>query len=274
MKKLIFALLFVITLCYVSATECGSIPSDYCIITQNTLFEKGDYNLIYGISIAADNIELDCNGANIYGDQNFNGIGLSGRTNVTIKNCILSNFWSAIRFDDSHNNVIYNNNISHCQEQSITLFHSDGNIISSNDIFRSSEGIGIVGSYNNVIIYNNLHDNNNQAIGVDRNTNTTIEYNNIIQRDMSDSEPGYVCPYAYIPAEGLTVNSNWFGTSSCETLNAERSGSANFEPFLDSPYPGGKSMYCSSDTGVPEFNNLSLFALIGIIGLFLFIERR
>ena len=72
-------------------------PSNGMIITQDTILDPGIYNLPYGIIIGADGITLDGNGAMLVGDQrNGRGITIEGRSNVTIKNTRIREYYHGI----------------------------------------------------------------------------------------------------------------------------------------------------------------------------------
>ena len=76
---LILFFLFLISINLVSAVECGSIPTDGCVVTVNTTFNSGTYNLPNGISIGNNNIILNCNGAKLYGNNTGSSVGGGGR---------------------------------------------------------------------------------------------------------------------------------------------------------------------------------------------------
>ncbi len=85
-----------------TAAECGSIPTNGCTITQNTTFNPGTYIFNDSISIIANNVTLDCNGATIKGitgstwpppnNTDFSGIEIGNNYNIIIKNCNMKNW--------------------------------------------------------------------------------------------------------------------------------------------------------------------------------------
>jgi parallel beta-helix repeat protein len=131
------------------------------------------------MNITADDIVLDCQGHKIDGVQEGNTVGILGydvRRNITIKNCIISDWAVHLSFyDDSHihitNTVVMNYGITQIGYYSTvtnsTFFNNtigisigDGNNISYNRI-EQNEQYGIFISGSNNIIYNNLFNNTN-----------------------------------------------------------------------------------------------------------------
>ncbi len=119
------------------------------------------------MTIGADNITLDCAGYTITGTQaNAYGVLASGRNNITVKNCLISNYTTAILFTGTNNsfitsNTIYNtsgvagtggNNGASCTNggdgyslYGISLTNSKNNSIASNAISNLSGGKGGTG---------------------------------------------------------------------------------------------------------------------------------
>ncbi|MBI2548516.1 hypothetical protein HYW21_04150 [Candidatus Woesearchaeota archaeon] len=95
--------------------ECGALPTDGCVVTQNTTFQPGVFDLPNGIRIEANNIFLDCNNALLqgfnggyYGRDNY-GIRLDGYHNVAIKNCNLSSYSYPIYLKNAYSLTVSNN---------------------------------------------------------------------------------------------------------------------------------------------------------------------
>jgi parallel beta-helix repeat protein len=75
------------------------------IITEDTVFVPGTYYLPNGVSIGADSITLDMNGAELVGSYNGTGAPTYGVTciswdNITIKNGIVNNYYYGMRIQD------------------------------------------------------------------------------------------------------------------------------------------------------------------------------
>jgi hypothetical protein len=63
------------------------VPQDGMVLRQDTTFAPGVYFLPSGLSIEADGITLDGNGAVLVGqDRQGQGIRLHGRSDVTVQN--------------------------------------------------------------------------------------------------------------------------------------------------------------------------------------------
>ena len=176
----------------------GSIdPTDAPIITyDNTTYTLTD-NITSsgdGIVVERDNIIIDGAGYTLQGTgvYPYKGVDLSGRSNVTIKNTIITTFYYGIRLDSSSNNSIvgnyitanngagivldsssnYNsisgNNITANNLFGIFLDHSSNNIIVGNNIANNGYGIWLIYSSNyNSIFHNNFIDNTVQAYSSD-----------------------------------------------------------------------------------------------------------
>lgn len=129
----VLGILVLFCLNLVCGEECGSVPSDGCLITTNTVFEKGVYFLPSGFNIWNNDIVLDCNGASIIGDGSGNGILNPRFDDVSILNCNVSNYSRGIYLD-------YTYNKPEGRGYSVERNVLSGNILSRNDI-----GIGIEG---------------------------------------------------------------------------------------------------------------------------------
>lgn len=92
-------------------------PADGMTITSNTTLAPGTYLLPKGITIAADNVTLDGNGATIIG-AGPQGVGVSvdGRTGVTVKNLSVKSYYHGIRAKDCKALLIENNTVRDTQE--------------------------------------------------------------------------------------------------------------------------------------------------------------
>ena len=89
------------------------IPTDGMVITENTTFEPGTYNLPNGVSIGASSIVLDMNGAELIG-TNFQNYGITciGHDNVAILAGIVRNYYYGIRVESGTDIQISQNDLS------------------------------------------------------------------------------------------------------------------------------------------------------------------
>ena len=100
------------------------VPTDGMVITENSIFVPGVYNLPNGITIASSNIVLDGNGATLNGagTQYVTGIEVPGTfANVTVKNCIVENYWDGI-FLRSPNSTVLNNTVTYFGHVGIGIY--------------------------------------------------------------------------------------------------------------------------------------------------------
>ncbi|MEM3335955.1 MAG: right-handed parallel beta-helix repeat-containing protein, partial [Thermoplasmata archaeon] len=164
------------------------------------------------IEINASDVEFDCQGYSITNNGTNAADGSAGilidanRQNVTVKNCVVSNYSHGIATYEASNNYIYNNTAYNNTDFGILLFYiSNYNFVENNSLYYNGEGAGayinsmnnnftynkvfnnsyygiyIEGSDNNLILGNTLENhtlNNGKSIFVDESANTKIENNN------------------------------------------------------------------------------------------------
>src|SRR3989344_5605893 len=97
MKGVLFLAAIIILSSFVYA-DCV-VPYDGMVITEDTTFCEGEYYLPNGISIGADNVVLDCNGAKLIGIKEAYypfpihlAINNVLKNNITIMNCNITNY--------------------------------------------------------------------------------------------------------------------------------------------------------------------------------------
>ncbi len=89
------------------------VPTDGMVITEDTTFQPGTYNLPNGISIGASNITLNMNGAELVGNGFLNhGVSSDGFDNFTISNGIVNGYFYGFVIQNSIGAQILNNNLS------------------------------------------------------------------------------------------------------------------------------------------------------------------
>ncbi|MEK6945607.1 MAG: right-handed parallel beta-helix repeat-containing protein, partial [Nanoarchaeota archaeon] len=198
----------------VTAAECGNVPTDGCFITTSTTFVNGVYKLMNGIVIGQSNVILDCNGATLMGGYEFsNGIftyaPLDPLTNVTIKNCIISNFSSGMQIVNGKQYLIQNNTLKDIRGKGIEMWNdfnvnivgnSIQNVNNNIDGTVIAKGINIFSSCNVSITGNSIQ---NVIHGIS--PATGIEFRNIENFNQTLG-----CTYGLI-FEGNSVKNNWGG---------------------------------------------------------------
>ncbi|MHC4065640.1 MAG: NosD domain-containing protein, partial [Planctomycetota bacterium] len=99
--------------CPAAANADVIVPTNGMIITANTTFVPGTYNLPDGVSIGAAGITLDMNGATLVGtDFNNYGVTCIGYDNVTIKNGTVRGYYYGMRIENGTGITIQDNNLS------------------------------------------------------------------------------------------------------------------------------------------------------------------
>jgi parallel beta-helix repeat protein len=93
--------------------ERATVPTDGMLITQSLCLEPGLYFLPQGLTIAADGVTLDGNGAILVGDRRAGcGIRVDGRRDVSIKNFGLREYRHGIHASDCEKLRVERNHIS------------------------------------------------------------------------------------------------------------------------------------------------------------------
>ncbi len=158
----------------------------------------------YNLRFPEGSIILDCSGASLNGLSNQKGIDISGRTDLTIKNCIFSNYgyciygssasansinnnifnnpvyYSIFLRDSSTENKIFDNNIVSSGFGAIALYtNSHKNEITNNNIKFSKYGIYILQCDENEIVDNDISSSAASGILIWLSTNNNITNNKI-----------------------------------------------------------------------------------------------
>jgi parallel beta-helix repeat protein len=134
-----------------------------------------------GIIVERDNIVIDGNGFTLQGSGAwpYNGIDISRRHKVTIKNTNIQNFsYGGIYLEYSLNNIIIGNNITNNQNGILLRYYDLNNIIIGNNIANNQEGDCLLYSSNTTISGNNIT-NNGYGISLFHSSNNTVSGNNI-----------------------------------------------------------------------------------------------
>ena len=111
-----------------------------------------------GITIAANDVTLDCNGKNISGGGTGAGISVSGRNNIIIKNCNITNFYYGIKLLNTNNvDIIEGNDLRLNDFYGIYLYQANGTEIKDNDIVNDNNGVYQISSSATRIINNTIN---------------------------------------------------------------------------------------------------------------------
>ena len=118
------------------------------------------FNVLGSIVIAADGITLDGARHTLTGDGTGNGVLLSGRTGVTVKNVIVKNFEVGIFLSNSDGNTLTSNTANSNTGDGISLEGSDGNTLKNNTANSNvNEGILLNLSNGNTLTSNTANSN-------------------------------------------------------------------------------------------------------------------
>ncbi|ODS35745.1 hypothetical protein BEH94_06070 [Candidatus Altiarchaeales archaeon WOR_SM1_SCG] len=188
---------------FISILQCTK-PYNNIYVNNDTILCPEIYNL--NIIINSSDVVLDCNGAVLDGGGSGHGIYLYNKNNVTIRNCIITNFGAGIYLENSDNNTVVNNTMMYnglvvddagdpCQYfhpepgalyiwtgvNGITVLGSDGNNISNNIINSNCDGIILLGSSNNYLLNNEVISNKINGISFWNNwDDSKISFNNTV----------------------------------------------------------------------------------------------
>jgi parallel beta-helix repeat protein len=186
----------------------GSIEGTTDIMTVDNVTYTFTANINDSIVVERNNITIDGAGYTLQGTGSEIGIYLLFRSNVTIKNMEIKNFWAGIQPSFSSNNRISGNNITAFDYCGILMdLYASHNTISGNNITEPSQpnchgiflgetsgnniisgnnivgfwldGILSEGSSNNIISGNTIKDNMN-GIYLHGGSNNRIYHNNFI----------------------------------------------------------------------------------------------
>jgi parallel beta-helix repeat protein len=92
-------------------------PTDRMTVDKDTTLAPGTYFLPNGLTIAADNVTLDGNGAVLIGrEQTGAGVSIEGRAGVTVKNLSLSSYHHGIRAKSCKGLTVESNTVRDTQE--------------------------------------------------------------------------------------------------------------------------------------------------------------
>jgi parallel beta-helix repeat protein len=135
----------------------------YCedTVLSNTKLDFGDPVIFSicsgdGLVIGANGITLDCDDLSLTGSGIDDGILISGKSGVTVKNCFISGFADGIEAD-----------------------YCDGLTLKSNKVlFNNENGINFVSTTNSLLKANFSHDNDDDGISLDSNSDgNTVDGN-------------------------------------------------------------------------------------------------
>jgi parallel beta-helix repeat protein len=225
----------------IPSLQCGDTIIESTILTQDLLNCPGN-----GLVIGADDVILDCNGHTINGNNPTaltRGVLLEGQNtnhleNITVQNCLISDFGIGVRLIYA-DNILITQNTMEGNGYGISTYSSSSNTFTYNDIsngiFTYSRGIFFTTqSYNNIVENNDIYNNPGQGLLVIGGSTITNFYNNS------------VCNNNIRDVEVETSSSASGSSNTCDST-------ANYN---DTGYVG--CQYSCSGTFTPEGEGVSL----------------
>ncbi|MFH1181373.1 MAG: right-handed parallel beta-helix repeat-containing protein [Candidatus Woesearchaeota archaeon] len=186
-----------------------TIPTDGMIITENTTFCLGTYDLPNGIEIGADDIVLDCDSALLNGEASGNGILLDNVKNAIIKNCNINNYTYGFNLNFSNQNVLINNTAAFSNRSGYYLYSSNKNQLIDNQAqYIGDEQTPWDNGFWLILSTNNLLKNNyaKNSTGDGFRLHTASDYNILIyNKAVNNSIAGF---YSYNTSQNNLSNNN------------------------------------------------------------------
>ena len=140
---------------------CNQFITESVTLTADILNCSGN-----ALNIGADFITLDCDGHTLTGiGPGSNGIGIIGRTGVTVTNCHVSNFSLGFILSSSSSNTISDNTANSNTNTGFELRSSSSNTLNGNTASDNiNGGFTLRDNSNNNILESNTANNNNLRI--------------------------------------------------------------------------------------------------------------
>ena len=199
-------------------TACGTLSQPNTVYNLTTNLQSSDTCF----TIAADNITLDGRGYNINGSDIWykHGVYAEGRTNITVKNLNVSNFYAGVFYDDGTNNsIIFNNTVYSSNYSSIYLNTWSVNNQIINNTLSSDVVAGVMMSANasHNQITNNRITKETYGIYLANSINNTVKDNTF--------NFSYVCAIVILESDNATIINNTLTNSGTGTWVLTSNGS-------------------------------------------------
>jgi len=154
------------------------IPHDDLHLTDSTKLCRGLYELVDGgnsgvIMIDNNNVVLDCNGAQLFGNGDGIAITSDSTKNITIKNCYIQHFGTGIMLNNVEGASVIQSALIDNSDSGIEIVGGDITKISENFIKGNSYGIQIYSSADTQLTRNLLCPNTYMDIYTATSVNST-----------------------------------------------------------------------------------------------------
>ncbi|MCX6778462.1 MAG: right-handed parallel beta-helix repeat-containing protein [Candidatus Micrarchaeota archaeon] len=107
-------------------------------------------------SVVSSDVVFDCQQHEVTGMAGGYAFKVSGVSNVTIKNCAISDFDWGISFANVRKSFLLSNRISNGSKSAIYFLNSDDNLLDSNELYSNVGGMQIFSSSRNRLTYNKI----------------------------------------------------------------------------------------------------------------------
>ena len=117
------------------ADECAKSTitgTNYGVYSSDTRTCTLTSDLTEGTEIGVDDITLDCDGHVVTGDGSSNGILVQNKENITVKNCVVHNFYNGIQFSSTTQSSLINNTVKNNFNDGFHLENSNYNTLEFN----------------------------------------------------------------------------------------------------------------------------------------------
>jgi parallel beta-helix repeat protein len=228
------------------------IPSDTSIGTWDPINRIYTLNTDVSetIQIDEDNLTLDGAGHSVI-TASGNGIYLSGRTGVTIKNLNIQGFSYGIRLNSSNGNTLTDNTTNLNSSNGIRLENSSSNTLIGNIVNSSSSGFYIFNSSNNNLTGNTASENSYYGIHLDYHSN-----NNTLKGNTTSDNYYYgIYLYRYSGGNTLTGNTSSNNIHDGIILYSSSSGNTLIGNTINSNWVYGIFLQSSSNNNQIYNNN-------------------
>ncbi len=155
------------------------------------------------INITANNITFNCQGYNIDSNDTSNTYGIHiartsiTDTNITVKNCNVTNWYNGIYLYNARNNTLANNTANSNGDSGIYFVGSSNNNLTNNAANSNYYGIHLFSNSNNNILTNNAANYNSYGIRLSSSSNNNITGGSVALSSTSDY---------YLSSAGATNN--------------------------------------------------------------------
>jgi len=162
----------------------GSVdPSNASILNVGNVSYTFTADIHDSIVIERDNIVVD--GANYslqaVGDSTSDGIDLTGRNNVTIRNIKIQGFGNGLHLEQSSDNTLSGNTITSNRKDGVVLRYSSDNTLSGNTVANNQfDGIYLSYSSSNTLSGNSITSNQFDGLHLELSSKNTLSENRIL----------------------------------------------------------------------------------------------